>query len=223
MQNNVKKKYTQVVIYVYNCNLWRITMSIECLLWSKTVKDINCTDKLCLTWLCNYAQEDNVAWATENHLADIMNSTPRTVRRSLKNLQEKNLIKIISRFDSSGRQIRNDYKILINDIQQMSTPSRTQVSTLKENNKKNNIYTEDFNNFWLLYPRQENKYYAFECWNKAIKKTEPEDIMRFTKYFIKKNKNTDLKFIPHASTYLNRKIYLDYENFTRIRKDTIAG
>ncbi len=198
-------------------------MSIECLLWSKTVKDINCTDKLCLTWLCNYAQEDNVAWATENHLADIMNSTPRTVRRSLKNLQEKNLIKIISRFDSSGRQIRNDYKILINDIQQMSTPSRTQVSTLKENNKKNNIYTEDFNNFWLLYPRQENKYYAFECWNKAIKKTEPEDIMRFTKYFIKKNKNTDLKFIPHASTYLNRKIYLDYENFTRIRKDTIAG
>tara|TARA_R100001509_G_C4878557_1_gene219304 strand:+ start:2266 stop:2862 length:597 start_codon:yes stop_codon:yes gene_type:complete len=198
-------------------------MSIECLLWSKTVKDINCTDKLCLTWLCNYAQEDNVAWATENHLADIMNSTPRTARRSLKNLQEKNLIKIISRFDSSGRQIRNDYKILINDIQQMSTPSRTQVSTLKENNKKNNIYTEDFNNFWLLYPRQENKYYAFECWNKAIKKTEPEDIMRFTKYFIKKNKNTDLKFIPHASTYLNRKIYLDYENFTRIRKDTIAG
>ena len=61
-------------------------MSIECLLWSKSVKEINCTDKLCLTWLCNYAQEDHVAWATEKHLAEIMNSTTRTVRRSLKNL-----------------------------------------------------------------------------------------------------------------------------------------
>ena len=105
----------------------------------------------------------------------------------------------------------------------MSTPSRTQVSTLKDNNKNNNNYTEDFNNFWSLYPRQENKFYAFQCWSKAIKKTEPDNIIRFTKYFIKKNKNTDLKFIPHASTYLNRKIFLDYENFTRIRKDTIAG
>lgn len=198
-------------------------MSIECLLWSKTVKEINCTDKLCLTWLCNYAQEDNVAWATENHLAEIMNSTTRTVRRSLKNLQEKNLIKIINRFDNNGRQIRNDYKILINDLQQMSTPSRTPMSTLKENNKKGNIYSEDFNNFWLLYPRQENKFYAFECWKKAIKKSKPEDILRFTKFFVNKNKNTDLKYIPHASTYLNRKIYLDYENFTRIRKDSIAG
>jgi len=198
-------------------------MSIECLLWSKTVKHINCTDKLCLTWLCNYAQEDNIAWATENHLADIMNSTARTVRRSLKNLQDMNLIKIINRYDDKGRQIRNDYKILIDNLQQMSTPSRTEVSTLKENNKNNNNYTKEFNNFWLLYPRQENKFYAFQCWSKAIKKTDPESIIRFTKYFIKKNKNTDLKFIPHASTYLNRKIFLDYENFTRIRKDTIAG
>ena len=198
-------------------------MSIECLLWSKNVKGINCTEKLCLTWLCNYAQEDNIAWATENHLADIMNSTSRTVRRCLKSLEEKNLIKIVFRFDENGKQIRNDFKILIENEQQMSTPTRTPMSTLKDNNKNNNIYTKEFDNFWLIYPRQENKFYAFQCWNKVITKNKPEDIIRFTKFFVNKNKSTDLKFIPHASTYLNRKIFLDYENFTRIRKDTIAG
>ena len=56
---------------------------------------------------------DGSVWQeSENHLADICNCSTRTIRRSLKVLQEQNLLKVKPRFDA-GRQIRNDYEILV--------------------------------------------------------------------------------------------------------------
>ena len=34
---------------------------------------------------------------------------------------------------------------------------------------------------------------------------------------------TEEKFIPHASTYLNRKMFLDIETLVEVRKSAIAG
>ena len=85
-------------------------MSLEAITFSMKIKEINSTDKLLLIALSNYANADFIAWASENHLADICNCSTRTIRRSLKVLQEQNLLKVKPRFDA-GRQIRNDYEI----------------------------------------------------------------------------------------------------------------
>ena len=190
-------------------------MSIEALTWCKKIKGITPTQKLCLTWLCNYAQQDYCAWATEKHLADICNVSDRTIRRVLKKLQDKQFIKIIKKFDSSGRQIRNDYKINVSDVQDsrtpMSTSPQTQMSTLKENNKINIYKEEEFEKIWKIYPRKENKHKALVSWKRICKQIKAEDLLESTEKWLlyHKNINTDLKFIPHFVTYLNNKRWTD--------------
>lgn len=194
-------------------------MSLEAITFSMKIKEINSTDKLLLIALSNYANADFIAWASENHLADICNCSTRTIRRSLKVLQEQNLLKVKPRFDA-GRQIRNDYEILVGRTSVSTTP-QTVVSTL--NTKRKKLYTEEFGQFWSIYPRKVNKYSAGEKWERMCKEYPPEKILKATEIFKNKMNGTEEKYIPHPSTYLNKRMFLDIDMVTELRKDAIAG
>tara|TARA_R110000851_G_scaffold253297_2_gene405756 strand:+ start:203 stop:787 length:585 start_codon:yes stop_codon:yes gene_type:complete len=194
-------------------------MSLEAITFTMKITDLNSTDKLLLLMISNYANADYVAWASENHLASLCNCSTRTIRRSLRVLQDRQLLEVKPRYDE-GRQIRNDFKVLV-DRTPVSTTPQTPVSTLNTKIKKQ--YTEEFGQFWSIYPRHVNKYYANNTWKKVVKDYPPEKIIKATEIFKKKMNTTEEKFIPHASTYLNKKMFLDIETVVEVRKSVIAG
>tara|TARA_Y100000593_G_scaffold45584_1_gene86660 strand:+ start:699 stop:1286 length:588 start_codon:yes stop_codon:yes gene_type:complete len=195
-------------------------MSIEAISWSIKVEELNSTDKLLLLIISNYANADNVAWASENHLSKLCNCSKRTIRRSLKVLNDKKLIQTMPQFDN-GRQIRNEFKILVGGTS-VSTSPQTQMTT--HNTKVNkNIYTKSFGQFWSIYPRNEGKYSAQQSWNKLLKEFSAEDLLKATELFKQRKKDTPIQYIPHASTFLNKRLFLDVEKLVVLRKDAIAG
>lgn len=194
-------------------------MSLEAITFSMKIKDLNSTDKLLLLIISNYANADFIAWASENHLANICNCSTRTIRRSLKVLQDKNLLKVKPRFDE-GRQIRNDFEILVGRTS-MSTTPQTLMSTLNTKVKKQ--YTKEFGQFWLIYPRKVGKYNTEQKWEKMCKEYSSEKILKATEIFKNNMKGTDIQYIPHPSTYLNKRMFLDIDTVVELRKDAIAG
>ncbi|MEK5477539.1 replication protein [Paenibacillus sp. FSL R5-0407] len=71
-----------------------------------------------------------------------------------------------------------------------------------------------FETFYSLYPRKANKAYAEKTWSKFCKKEEfdPDIVIDYTFNFVETCNllNTETKFIPHASTYLNQERWKDY-------------
>ena len=64
---------------------------------------------------------------------------------------------------------------------------------------------------------------AGEKWERMCKEYPPEKILKATEIFKNKMNGTEEKYIPHPSTYLNKRMFLDIDMVTELRKDAIAG
>lgn len=61
----------------------------------------------------------------------------------------------------------------------------------------------EFDEFWMLWPRKEGKANAIKAYEKALKKiSEPELLTKVRDYALSPNR-PDVKFVPHAATWLN--------------------
>jgi hypothetical protein len=102
--------------------------------------------------------------------------------------------------------LRN-FRIQSEETSESLTEITTEITT-----KNNNTHLhEQFETFWLVYPRKVDKKRAGKSFLAAIKKHSFEQILTGTKaYAIQcKRENTEQKFIKHASTYLNNECYLE--------------
>lgn len=106
------------------------------------------------------------------------------------------------------------------------TTKRQQNDTFKnvknvKNVKKENIYIQNFEEFWKLHPKKiakkdcKKKYLKIlDKHEKLIKKNKPssnshENIMRGFKLYLIQWKNTDVQFIPNPLTWLNQERWND--------------
>ena len=64
---------------------------------------------------------------------------------------------------------------------------------------------------WKQWPRKDGKEYARECFKKAQRFVYLDELQRAITSFVAKNRETDKQFIPHFSTWLNRKRWVDEE------------
>jgi len=189
-------------------------MSIQALSWC-IKKDIpNPTAKLVLMILCNYANENNSSYPSEKHLAKLVGVSDRSIRRCTSQLVELGLLRIEQRLGTS-----NLYTLLLgvdtNDLPvRTPTTSNTKEDTKVNKNKGVDKYDQDFVDFWDAYPRKINKHLAHQKWIIATKNFPTKKLtvcaIRFANEI--KNHRTEEKFIPHPSTWLNQKRFLDYEN-----------
>ena len=92
--------------------------------------------------------------------------------------------------------------------------SKEKGERIKEYNKPPKSpkgYSEEFEKFWKAYPRNDAKQDGFKAFNKAIKETTLDTLLKSVEAF----KNTeswqrdDGKYIPYASSWLNGKRWLD--------------
>jgi len=194
-------------------------MSIQALSWSVKKDCDNTTTKLVLILLANYADEKNSCYPSEKHLAKLAGVTDRTIRRSLKWLNENAYLDIIHVKGTSNRYIlRVDASVHTTQDTDVLTP-RTPMSTNTKDKTKDKTDFKKFEEFWDVYPRKVSKHQAQKVFSKIDDK-HYEKIIKATEVFAKETLNTEMRFIPHPATYLNQR---RYEDFLDINKNKNKG
>lgn len=196
-------------------------MSIEALSWGIKQNTQTPTSKLVLLVLCNYANVENICFPSEKHLGKICGVSERSIRRCIKILKENNLIKVKMRNFNS-----NEYLILCKTHLVQDTNDQNNRTPVTNNTKvkTKDLYGEKFVEFWKLYPRKVSKFETAKVFEK-IKVNEINDVMKGVKNFreVCLRDNTEQKFIPHATTWLRQKRYLDYLSQKNNTLNSIAG
>ena len=92
-----------------------------------------------------------------------------------------------------------------------TTPPNTKDHT--KDDKKEYMY--DFKSFWKAYPRKENKHQAQTKYKCIIKKYDQDKLYEMLERYLNdiEVKKMEKKYIPHCSTWLNQKRYLDFEEY----------
>lgn len=88
-----------------------------------------------------------------------------------------------------------------------------QLTTIKnDKNEKKDIYTEDFEKFYNLYPNPTGKAQTFKNWKKVIKEHGPEVIIRSAERYKKSLKeDTERMYITKSYNFLGQKaVFMDY-------------
>lgn len=80
---------------------------------------------------------------------------------------------------------------------------------LEEEKKKNNPYSNEFEQFWSIYPRKVDKKKAYKSFKAVIKKHSLETILFGTEKYAQQVQKTDKQYIKHPTTFLNNDSFID--------------
>lgn len=81
----------------------------------------------------------------------------------------------------------------------------------KEKKRKENIYTPEFELYYLQYPRSEEKERTFKNWGTAIKDCTAEELIEAAQNYKESVKGREKQFMKTSANFLGRdKIYKDY-------------
>jgi len=143
-----------------------------------------------------------------DYLSDIFMWNPSRVRRYIKRLQKDNMIDCHTDEGITVITIRNynDYQFAIEQTDNQPTTLRLQTDDNIKNinkHKKDNIYTDDFNNVWeKLTSKVGSKKKAFFSYQKVKHKTTDSVIVEKYNYLL--STRQDPQFWPMFSTWLNQ-------------------
>jgi len=71
------------------------------------------------------------------------------------------------------------------------------------------VILKPFDDFWQLWPRKEAKANALKAWEKAVRKTTPDEIIAGARRLTDSPYRPETRFIPHAATWLNAERWND--------------
>ena len=99
------------------------------------------------------------------------------------------------------------------EYQQSEQVNEQQVNNKRTlyNNVKNdkNKYSDDFEEFWTLYPKKVSKKKSYTSYKTALKTANHQKILESLNDHLANWKATEVQFIPHASTWLNQERFND--------------
>ena len=208
-------------------------MSWSALDWASKQKAGNGTNKLVLISLANYADDTNTCFPSFKTLVNITELSRSTIIRSIKDLEKRRLINIKERFvdiNDSKRQTSNLYTLLVgfqNETTQYQneTPPSSSKELQLTSNKKPIIYSDDFNNWWNLYPRKSGaKLKAYDSFLKITDKViNFDELYSYTVKYKNSVHGKDEKFIPHATTWLNQRRWETIEEKPKFNLNQLVG
>ena len=189
-------------------------MSIEAINYALKCPAKNATQKAVLFVLANYSNENNQSYPSISTISRQSCCQYRTVIRALKELEESGFIQKMPRFNDKG-QTSNLYTVGGDNIDRggvTETTPNTKEDTVNNNkirgDKKDTPYTNQFSEWWELYPRKAgSKKAAFKVFQKVLKKEEYGRIYIATEIFsynIRLQNLTDVKWIPYPVTWLRQ-------------------
>jgi len=199
-------------------------MSIEMLNRALKIEGLTPTRKFILVLLGNYADENAQCYPSHRHIANIIGlKDTKGIQRTIQEFQDMGLLKIQHRKKEDGSYTSNKYTLLLPEGVKTPTGSDTlkvtaspPVNTKVDTKTKNILFTlEDelkFNDFYKNYPRKVGKHITMQKYKLALKEVSHQDLEKAVMMFKTECeiKQTDKKYIPHPSTWLFQKRYIDY-------------
>ena len=199
-------------------------MSFDAMNWASKQDCQNSTNKLILLMLANYSDENDSSFPSYRHLASLCSCTERTAMRAIDSLIQMGLIKKEERYMKDGKQTSNRFILNRGDKKDTQGMTKSTPNTIRNIQRD---YTEDFNQWWNLYPRRDgSKRKAFEIYKKIIdKEISITDLYNVTNRFKQSMKGREEKFIPHATTWLNQRRFetVEENKNIKINLNQIAG
>ena len=199
-------------------------MSFDAMNWASKQECQNSTNKLILLMLANYSDENDSSFPSYRHLASLCSCTERTAMRAIDSLIQMGLIKKEERYMKDGKQTSNRFILNRGDKKDTQGMTKSTPNTIRDIQRD---YTEEFNQWWNLYPRRDgSKRKAFEMYKKIIdKEISTIDLFNITKRFKQSMVGKEEKFIPHATTWLNQRRFetVEENKNIKINLNQIAG
>ena len=191
------------------------------------------TKRLILILLANYCDEKNSCYPSYKHIAKLAGlKDTKHIANIIKEFEDLGLLRIIKRFKEDGGNISNLYYLTLDNPPQgvkTTTPLvRTPPNTKEDTKEDSDRGIGNFDEFWKHYPRKKKKDYAKTIYAKTIKQYDEKKLLKNVILFAKevKEEKKDEQYIPHCSTWLNQKQYLDYNDIKVIKRkslNAIAG
>lgn len=199
-------------------------MSFDAMNWASKQDCQNSTNKLILLMLANYSDENDSSFPSYRHLASLCSCTERTAMRAIDSLIQMGLVKKEERYMKDGKQTSNRFILNRGDKIDTQGMTKSTPNTIRDIQRD---YTEEFNQWWNLYPRRDgSKRKAFEIYKKIIdKEISITDLYNVTNRFKQSMKGKEEKFIPHATTWLNQRRFetVEENKNIKINLNQIAG
>tara|TARA_R100001510_G_C7602934_1_gene168951 strand:- start:440 stop:967 length:528 start_codon:yes stop_codon:yes gene_type:complete len=174
--------------------------------------------------LANYSDENDSSFPSYRHLASLCSCTERTAMRAIDSLIQMGLVKKEERYMKDGKQTSNRFILNRGDKIDTQGMTKSTPNTIRDIQRD---YTEEFNQWWNLYPRRDgSKRKAFEIYKKIIdKEISITDLYNVTNRFKQSMKGKEEKFIPHATTWLNQRRFetVEEKKNIKINLNQIAG
>ena len=153
-------------------------------------------------------------YPSQARMAKMVGCSDVTLRKYLKELVDNELLVVAHQYDSDGRQKPNLYwlqapKLLPEEGERILPPvvkdlpgegKESYDKSLNKNPLKNNIRSKQFDAWYSSYPKKQSKKAAL----KAFMNLKPDALTAcLADDLTARYKNTERKFIPLPSTYLN--------------------
>lgn len=213
-------------------------MSIECL--NKAInlqfKTQTPTKRLILILLANYCDEKNSCFPSYAHIGKLAGlKDVKHIANIIKEFEQLGFLKVEKRYKENGGNLSNRYHLTLEGVHTppmgadpltppVSTPCNTKEDTkddtkvsYKPNEQKDflPLTDQEFEDFWNLYPRKENKFQAKLKYFQITKTYQADKLKEMLVRYLNEIqvKKKDKKFICYASTWLHQKRFLDYEDY----------
>ena len=209
-------------------------MSWSALDWASKQKTGSGNTKLVLLTLANFSDDENKCFPSFKTMMNITELSRSTIIRCIKSLKENKIIIVKERYESylndSQRQTSNMYYLQVgyqNDTAQYQNDTHVSITPKLHvtNNNKHIIYTDDFKEWWNLYPRKDgSKKKAFDLFvNITDKILNFDELYSFTVKYKQSVNDKEQKFIPHATTWLNQRRWETVDEKKKINLNQLVG
>lgn len=180
-------------------------------------KDLTPIQRLVLIQIAH--RQPNCIASVPKLAADIGIRQPKTISRATKELADRGLITVTRRYMNSNQydlNVRAFDAFKVSDagasnieLKSAFTPSVGHATPVKQtSNKQDN--KEAFERFWEVYPRHDSKSKAEQVFSEALLKVASEEILiAASRTFREAMRDTPVKFVPLASTWLRDERWLD--------------
>lgn len=117
-------------------------------------------------------------------------------------IKDNNLIYNNIRDPGKGSAIDPEFPV---DLPVALVPIRPESVRKPARGQRSRDYTDDFEDFWRLYPRKDNKPRAFEVWNRVMDRgISPDTVLAcLERVCLGEWKGRDVQYIKHPTTWLN--------------------
>lgn len=182
--------------------------------------------KIVLYWIADHHNgETGECFPSINRLAQLCEMSRRSVETHILTLEQEGLLERKAQYRETGGKTTNSYILDLSgtpwnsdDTQNLRMGSEKSAHGDTQNLRMNNLVINNLGNkpnnidqlfeeFWSYYPRKINKIAAKHSYMTALSKVKPEVILDGIKAYAESIKhfcNQDMKFVPHARTWLRQ-------------------